>query len=970
MKKILSLLALSCLGMGAWAQTVVARMSDLVKAGTNNGATVSSLWKASEGDVYEFSDEHFISGIENTTIKEAFGSKFVTVAAWVYGRPTGGCIFSYGGQSNGVKFKLTGTTMQTTTKSKADYPTQAVDAIAANGWNLVAFTINNTNNQTRYISGHQGHFGYFYTKNATAGMNVPAEADQKFAIGSGNQGNARETFTGMLANVTVITSDNWLDANAKVEELVGPAPSMKAPFTYASDLDHIGDAKWYKIKVKNQWAKYNPTKNTYDWTNTEPTDGTGYFAMVGKSTESLKIFNYANGMAIGSGNVNTNNVVRAVSADEAKTYKLLHFVKDEKEGWQFEDTSKANARLNHLNAGLGYWVYNAGYDEGNNVEFYEVEDLTAANYYEYNVTATGDNGNVTWKHAKFTNDTEASVSHIPAYDFISDYAITSTSGHSVVVSATSTMPVVAGKFYQLRNGSNYLSYTNEQNVSIRAAANNLLAKNLWYVQNCAYAPYIYLCNLENEKAVNVTSNGGNNIRFSNVLDATSYEGAMAALEVKTVSGGFKINRAASIYNLGSHGNNVHDGVDDGANSGLGGWNNGNTAFVPVEFDPTQFNINNTEEGFVGYITNFADFEPLKDAYTSNPGVATLKAALTGFATLDRIEIEEGKYYQITFRRGNQAFGNYGAWAGPAGTVSTEAASRTVTTADYATASVPAGLWQFENDANGKYLKTAQSGFYLANVDGGHLVTTLEKQYGKTFTFSNGNNTSTTWQMSENGKSGNNTINIYFNPGSNDSREVTYWQANDNGDYFTIKEVTEVPVTVKESKWASFCFPFAVTLPSTLTAYYAVEATAEGVGLEKIEGGIIPANTGVLVTGEAGTYNLTIGGTAAAVEGNLLVGTTVMRRGFADDAAGVCYGLSAGQFLHIVGNDIAANKAYYVSSAPAASTLRIYVGEGELTGIDSVEAAAQAGAYYDLNGRMVAYPTTGVYVHNGKKVFIK
>lgn len=213
---------------GVWAETtVIARMQDLVDAASENTATVSTDYTTDvvNGGVYDFANQGFIKGIANEDVMAALGTKYVTVAAWVYGRPTGGCIFSYGGQSNGIKFKLTGTTMQTTTKGKADYQTQSVDAIAANQWNLVAFTINPAFSSTRYISGHQGNFNYFYTKTATAGMNTPAETDQLFAIGSGNQGNAREEFTGTIANLTIITSDVWLGASDLVADLVGAAPT-------------------------------------------------------------------------------------------------------------------------------------------------------------------------------------------------------------------------------------------------------------------------------------------------------------------------------------------------------------------------------------------------------------------------------------------------------------------------------------------------------------------------------------------------------------------------------------------------------------------------------------------------------------------------------------------------------------------------------------------------------------------------
>lgn len=45
-------------------------------------------------------------------------------------------------------------------------------------------------------------------------------------------------------------------------------------------------------------------------------------------------------------------------------------------------------------------------------------------------------------------------------------------------------------------------------------------------------------------------------------------------------------------------------------------------------------------------------------------------------------------------------------------------------------------------------------------------------------------------------------------------------------------------------------------------------------------------------------------------------------------------------------------------------------EGEFTGINSVVVIPADGKYYDLQGRRVAKPTKGVYIVNGKKVYVK
>ena len=45
-------------------------------------------------------------------------------------------------------------------------------------------------------------------------------------------------------------------------------------------------------------------------------------------------------------------------------------------------------------------------------------------------------------------------------------------------------------------------------------------------------------------------------------------------------------------------------------------------------------------------------------------------------------------------------------------------------------------------------------------------------------------------------------------------------------------------------------------------------------------------------------------------------------------------------------------------------------DGEFTGINGVVVIPADGKYYDLQGRRVVKPTKGVYIVNGKKVYVK
>lgn len=185
----------------------------------------------------------------------------------------------------------------------------------------------------------------------------------------------------------------------------------------------------------------------------------------------------------------------------------------------------------------------------------------------------------------------------------------------------------------------------------------------------------------------------------------------------------------------------------------------------------------------------------------------------------------------------------------------------------------------------------------------------------------------------------------------------------------LEEVTTLPVTISSAGYATLYAPVALTIPSGVTAYIATTDNADYLHLEEVEGGALPAETGVILAGEAGTYNfeITTGGSA---DGNVLTGTAV------------AISRPAGSFILATGSNgvglyqdgatvIPGFKAYL--TADAVSSARGFMGFsfGEATAITAIEAALNSGkAVYDLNGRRVENPATGLYIVNGKKVFIR
>ena len=69
--------------------------------------------------------------------------------------------------------------------------------------------------------------------------------------------------------------------------------------------------------------------------------------------------------------------------------------------------------------------------------------------------------------------------------------------------------------------------------------------------------------------------------------------------------------------------------------------------------------------------------------------------------------------------------------------------------------------------------------------------------------------------------------------------------------------------------------------------------------------------------------------------------------------------------------LANNKAYLnLKGAPVKGAIRIDLGDKELTAINGVITESAPKAIYDLSGRRVENPTTGLYIVNGKKVLVK
>ena len=187
---------------------------------------------------------------------------------------------------------------------------------------------------------------------------------------------------------------------------------------------------------------------------------------------------------------------------------------------------------------------------------------------------------------------------------------------------------------------------------------------------------------------------------------------------------------------------------------------------------------------------------------------------------------------------------------------------------------------------------------------------------------------------------------------------------------------EYSLTIGDTGYASLSLPYAVSIPSGITAYTgAIGATS--VALTEISDGVIPANTGVIITGTAGSYTFsetTSAGTAATELGNTAEG------GLDISASEDTYYVLSKQgddavFAKVTNNTykaIPSNKAYVRVAANNAPVLNIDFNNSNVTGIDEVIGQMEdvRGEYFNLAGQRVAQPQKGLYIVNGKKYIVK
>ena len=186
---------------------------------------------------------------------------------------------------------------------------------------------------------------------------------------------------------------------------------------------------------------------------------------------------------------------------------------------------------------------------------------------------------------------------------------------------------------------------------------------------------------------------------------------------------------------------------------------------------------------------------------------------------------------------------------------------------------------------------------------------------------------------------------------------------------------EVPVFVSaKNRYGTLIVPFDAELPAGLKAY-TVDG-ADGTSLTLTAASSIQANTAYVIENTiAEDINTTIKGTV--VKGYEQGNTTGLLTGVytKTEAPVGCYVLQNHDgvvaFYRVDGGlttglSVGANRCYLNMGSNSSEVKAFYL-DGQATGIENLEMAADKAVIYDLSGRRVSKAQKGLYIVNGKKV---
>lgn len=212
----------------------------------------------------------------------------------------------------------------------------------------------------------------------------------------------------------------------------------------------------------------------------------------------------------------------------------------------------------------------------------------------------------------------------------------------------------------------------------------------------------------------------------------------------------------------------------------------------------------------------------------------------------------------------------------------------------------------------------------------------------------------------------------------DQQRFRYYTQNQQVTVYLYKEMeqpTTVELTIGQRKAAAVSSQYPLDFTNTNVKAYIITGK-EGTTFTRQEVTTVPANTGIVITGEEGTYQIPVAAEADEIEGNLLVATTSGEYTVTDEDYGMVYGLFYSTKQQKVGFQkkpagfvFGANKCFL--RLPDASSANEIFFDFDTTAISGIAADVDNTAdAYNVNGQKVNASYKGVVIRGGKKFIQK
>ena len=199
------------------------------------------------------------------------------------------------------------------------------------------------------------------------------------------------------------------------------------------------------------------------------------------------------------------------------------------------------------------------------------------------------------------------------------------------------------------------------------------------------------------------------------------------------------------------------------------------------------------------------------------------------------------------------------------------------------------------------------------------------------------------------------------------------------------------LTVSAARYATLYLDYNAIIPEGVEVYTANTVDGNRLMMQQVTG-ILPANTGVIVRAEQGTYTFEQSfENAEEIENNLFRGSVedeyitpakdtkyyvlAMKDGvvgmYADALTGGTFKNNANKAYLMLSTRIGIYDEEVDTEDPGMQLSNSYYFDfSGTTAIEPVINEVEDNIYYDLSGRRVENPTQGIYIVNGKKVLVK